>query len=967
MLRYFFCAILVAIPLFSANSQKKTPAVPTQEEWVEKLYNSLTPEERIAQLFMIAAYSNGNEQHVADIEKLIREKKIGGLIFMQGGPGRQAHLTNRYQQASRVPLMIGMDLEWGLSMRLDSTMGFPRQMALGAVQDDSLITAMGEEIARQMKLIGVHINFAPVADVNNNPNNPVIGTRSFGENKFIVASRTLAYMKGMQSRGVMAVAKHFPGHGDTDKDSHETLPVISHKKERIDDIESYPFRKLIQADIGGIMTAHLQVNDLDRNYPSSLSEKITTGYLRDELGFDSLVFTDALNMKAIADRYADGEAELLAFRAGSDVLLFSQNIDRGIERILEAVEKDDKLALQLERTVKRILRTKYQFGLHKSPRINPDNLDLRLNTPHAFALATELEEKSITVLRNRDDFLPVRQLDNQTFASVNFGDAGNFTSYLNRYTSFTSIDGSLPTDDLLNKLSTYNVVIAGIFPGQSEEALNEINKILNTIGKKSRVITCYFGNPYELEPLADLPGLLVAYSNSDNARLGVAQGIFGAIPLDAKLPVSVSVKLPAGTGLNTSSLNRLGYGIADAQGISSRTLEKIDELAREAVSIGATPGCQVLVAKGGKVVYSKNFGYYTYDSIKPVDENTIYDLASVTKVLASTQALMFLEERGLIDLDKKISVYLPELKGTNKENMILRDILTHQAGLWAYLPFYAQTMKDKEFLPDYYAPSATPVYSMKIADGLYAKPLVKDSVWHWVVESRLRPRKDHEPFDYKYSDMGYYMMQRMIERILNQSIADFMQQNFYDPMGMSSTGYKPLDRFPRDRIAPTEQDNFFRKSLITGMVHDQGAALFGGVAGHAGLFGTANDLAKNLQMLLNGGNYGGVRYLQRETVMNFTDQQYANNRRGLGWDKPLPGEWYGPTTEYASKQTFGHTGFTGTAIWVDPEFDLIYVFLANRIYPDAGNSKLLSKNIRTRIQEVIYQAIWDFRSTQEAY
>ncbi len=967
MLRYFFSAILVTTALFSAYSQKKESPIPAEAVWVDSLYNSLSPEERIAQLFMVAAYSNGNEQHVADIEKFIREKKVGGLIFMQGGPGRQARLTNRFQKISKVPLMIGMDLEWGLSMRLDSTMGFPRQMALGAVQDDSLIAAMGSEIARQMKLIGVHINFAPVADVNNNPDNPVIGTRSFGENKFVVASSTLAYTKGLQERGVMAVAKHFPGHGDTDKDSHETLPVIAHKKERIDDVESYPFRKLIQGNVGGIMTAHLQVNDLDRNYPASLSEKIITGYLREELGFDGLVFTDALNMKAIADNYSDGEAELLAFSAGSDVLLFSQNVDRGIERIMEVVQNDQKLAQQLERSVKRILKAKYHFGLHRKPVLNPDNLDLRLNTPMAYALAKGLEEKSITLLTNRENILPIRQLDNRSFAVVNFGESGNFTSYLNRYSSFTSVDGSLPTDQLLNRLSQFSVVVVGIFPGHSEAALAEINKLLDGINKKSKVITCYFGNPYDLSPLNNASNLILAYSNTENSRLGIAQAIFGAIPVNGKLSVSISGKLPAGTGLTSPFINRLGYGIADAQGISSRTLARIDELAKEAVAIGATPGCQILVAKGGKVVYSKNFGYYTYDSIKPVDENTIYDLASVTKVLASTQALMFMEERGLIDLDKKISVYLPELKGTNKENMILRDILTHQAGLWAYLPFYAQTMKDKEFLPDYYAPKATPVYTMKIADGLYAKPLLMDSVWHWVVESRLRPKKDYEPFDYKYSDMGYYMMQRMIERILNQSIADFMQQNFYDPMGMSSTGYKPLDRFPVDRIAPTEQDNFFRKTLVTGMVHDQGAALFGGVAGHAGLFGTANDLAKNLQMLLNGGQYGDIRYYQRETVMKFTEQQYANNRRGLGWDKPLPGEWFGPTTEYASKQTFGHTGFTGTAIWVDPEFDLIYVFLANRIYPDAGNSKLLSKNIRTRIQEVIYQAIWDFRSTQEAY
>ncbi len=963
MNRSFFYGILILSVLFPAITQGQSAS--DASRWADSVYNSLSEDQRVGQLFMVAAYSNGNEEHITEIRRLISQEHIGGLIFMQGGPGRQVKLTNDFQSNAWIPLMIGMDLEWGLAMRLDSTHQFPKQMELGAIRNNDLIRQMGAEIGRQMKILGVHINFAPVVDVNNNPDNPVIGIRSFGENKFLVADKSLAYMNGLQEQGVMAVAKHFPGHGDTDKDSHETLPVITHKKERIDDIESYPFRKLIQGDVGGIMTAHLQVNDFDRNLPASLSEKITTEYLKVELGFNGLVFTDALNMKAIADRYAPGEAELLALQAGADVLLFSTDVAAARTKIIEALENDGRLQARVEESVKKILKAKYEFGLQQRPKLNADNLDLRLNSPKAEALNLQLREQSVTLLKNNNNALPVRQLDNRSFAMVHFGDKGKFPEYLNRYTTVINIDSTLPTDQLVKKLSGFNVVIAGIFPNQSEEALKEISNVLSEVQKSSSVITCYFGNPYRMAPLDRLDNVMTVYSSNEETQLVMAEAVFGAIPVDGQLPVSVSSRLKQGDGQKMESLKRLGYSVPEAQGMDSHTLAAIDELAREAVEIGATPGCQVLVAREGKIVYKKNFGYQTYDSIRPVDDYTIYDLASVTKVLASTQAMMFLEERGLIDMDKKLSVYLPELKGTNKENMILRDILTHQAGLWVYLPFYAQTLDGREFMPEYYHPKSTPVYSMKVADGLYAKPLVKDSLYQWVINSRIRKKKPHEPYEYKYSDMGFYLMQHMIEKLINQSISDFMQYNFYEPMGMTSTGYRPLDRFPRERIAPTEQDNFFRKTLVDGMVHDQGAALMGGVAGHAGLFGTANDLAKNLQMLLQGGQYGGNRYFQRETVVKFTEQQYANNRRGMGWDKPLPGEWYGPTSEFASKQTFGHTGFTGTAVWADPEFDLIYVFLANRIYPDAGNSKLLKENIRTRIQNVIYKSIFDYASTQD--
>ncbi len=959
---YFFL-ILLCNP-FNSFSQERVPDI-TQKQWVDSVYEALSPEQRIGQLFMIAAYSNKTPAYEEELITFVKNYQPGGILFMQGGPVRQAKLTNTLQDNAPVPLMIGMDLEWGLPMRLDSTITFPRQMILGALNNDSLIYAMGAEIARQMKILGIHANFAPVADVNNRPDNPVIGTRSFGENKLIVARKAIAYARGLQDHGVLSVAKHFPGHGDTNVDSHQALPVLPYSKERLDTLETVPFRRLVARNIGGIMTGHLMVPAMEPNgLPASLSPVITDDYLRKEMNFDGLVFTDALNMKAVTDNFKDGDAELKAFMAGADVLLFSENMPAAARLISEAVEKKKSLQKQLETSVKRILQQKYQLGLRSTPRINTDNLLLRLNAAQGDLLALEMYKQAITVVSDNSEILPVRVLDNRHIASVIFGEGEPFENHLQRYSRITQFDNNSSYEELAKQLPDFDLVIVGIMDRKSipdEKTL----RLLRELDKKTNVVISSFISPYELAPLEDFNTLLCAYTADERAQLASAEVIFGGVTASGKLPVAVSETYPAGTGIRKPAIGRLSFHLPEAAGMDSRSLQKIDALVGEAIGDQATPGCQVLIAKQGKVVYSKSFGYYTYDSIKPVSDRTIYDLASLTKVLSTTQAVMFLEERGLIDLDKKLSSYLPELKGSNKEDMIIRDIMTHQAGLWTYVPFWAQTVDKKyNYLPEYYSRTQNPEFSIKVRDNLFTSPAVRDSIWQWVIDSRLRKQEPGGFYDYKYSDLGFYMLQRMVEKLTNQPLDEFMQQNFYDPLGMASTGYKPLERFSAIRIAPTEQDEIFRRALIAGMVHDQGAALYGGVAGHAGLFSTSIDIAKLAQMLLQDGEYGGNQYFHKKTIERFTQQQYDSNRRGLGWDKPLHGEWYGPTAEQASKDTFGHTGFTGTAVWVDPEFDLIYVFLSNRIHPDASNTKLLKDNTRTRIQEVIYDSIWKYRSTQ---
>lgn len=949
MIKKVFSAFLL---YFLIVTQGFTQTVDQKTVWVDSVYRTLNLEEKIGQLFMVAAYSGGNEQHYQVIDQLVKKHNIGGLIFMQGHPHSQATLINRYQSHSEIPLLIGMDAEWGLGMRLDSTISYPKQMTLGAIENDSLIYKMGTEIAQQLKMVGAHINFAPVVDVNNNPNNPVIGIRSFGENKHRVSQKAIMYMNGLQDNGVIAVAKHFPGHGDTDKDSHRTLPAINHKKDRLEQLELYPFQQLIDNGVKGVMSGHLQVDALDASAPSSLSNKTITKLLKNDMRFDGLVFSDALNMKAVSNDYEN--VELQAFQAGNDILLFSQDVPGAVKTLKKGIKRSRELKAQLEVSVKKILQAKYEAGLNRYKPLQKDNLTLKLNNPKYVATKQALYKEAVTVVKSKS--LPIAILDNKYFASLSFGETSVFNKYLEKYT-FIHHQDRLD----LKSLSNYDQVIVGATRKLSSNELD----ILKELDQRTKVSISYFGSPYDIAQFDSFSDVICTYQNDSLAQITAAEAIFGAISVSGKLPVSASEVMKEGTGVVRNPLQRLSYATPEAVNMDGKHLNFIDEIAHEAIREQATPGCQILVARHGKVIFDKSYGHYTYDSIKPVTGETIYDIASITKVFASMQAFMFLEERGLVDLDKKISIYLPELKGTNKEFMTFRDILTHQAGLWPYLPFWKQTLQDSSYRSDFYLEELNQEYPVQVSNGLFATKTLQDSVWQWVKNSKVRKKNDREPYDYKYSDMGYYIIQRLAERLLNQPMEDFLQQNFYDPMGLATMSYLPLCKYPLSRIAPTEKDNYFRKTLVYGMVHDQGAALLGGVAGHAGLFSNANDLAKMMHMHLNGGIYGDQEYFKQETLEKFTGQQYASNRRGLGWDKPLRGEWYGPTSEYASPMTFGHTGFTGTAVWADPEFDLIFVFLSNRIHPDASNAKLIKNNIRTRIQDVIYESIWNYQQHAE--
>ena len=971
---FLLLLLLLGVGIMSASAPSDEPIVSVQEQqWIDSVFTSLTPDQRLGQLFMVTAYSNKDAAHVRQIERLVTQYNIGGLMFLQGGPKRQVNLTNYYQSKAKVPLFIAMDAEWGLNMRLDSSMHFAKQMTLGAMSEDKYVYLMGREIALKLKRMGVHVSFSPVLDVNSNPRNPVIGNRSFGESKEKVSSRGIAYIKGLQDHGIMAVAKHFPGHGDTDKDSHKTLPVVRSSLDRLQSVDLYPFKKSFDAGVMGVMVAHLHlpVFDTTANTAATLSHNLVTGLLKEKMNYKGLIFTDALNMRSVTRYYKPGEVDALALIAGNDILLYSEDVPTAIAKIKEALTEGKISQAEVDYRVKKMLHAKFWAGLNAYKPVELANLTEDLNRPVSSLIQQQLYEHSVTIVSNKANFLPFRTLDTLNFAAVSFGtrEENTLVKTLQKYAPVTvySAPHRASANDsafsrLYRNLQSHNVVVVSVhginntpinYYGIPETTRNFIRKLQEN--PKQKVVVVAMGNAYSLKYFENSNWLICGYEDNEIAQRVVPQILFGALPAQGTLPVSPTPGLQAGRGFTTLSLNRLRFSLPESVGLDSKVLNQIDNIAREAIAYAATPGCQVLVAKDGAVVFEKSYGHYTYDKKTPVTNNTIYDIASVTKVSATLQAIMYLKDRGKLNLDAKVAQYLPELKGTNKQNLIIRQVLAHQAGLQPGLPFHQRTI-DPKVKDRYYAPTQSLEFPHEVVPGMYAAKDIESIMWKWIIDSPLLTKpKAATNYEFKYSDLSFYILRRVAEKLLNQNISDFMDQNFYMPLGLNTMTYLPLIRFPKESIAPTENDTYFRKSLIWGTVHDQGAAMMGGIAGHAGLFSNALNLATLMQMNLQNGNYGGHQYFNSNVVAEFAKRPYKNNRRGLGWDMANP-DGAGATSSMASLSTFGHTGFTGTCAWVDPENNLVYVFLSNRVNPDAVNNKLISYNIRTRIHDVIYKS-----------
>lgn len=962
--------LLVFLPFFS-NAQYKSKL--GKQQWVDSVFNSLSNDEKIAQLMVIRAHSNLGADHVAKVVSDIKKYNVGALCFFQGGPVRQANLTNYYQSIAKTPLMVTIDGEWGLGMRLDSVTQFPYQLTLGALDDAELVYKMGVAVGQQCKRIGVHVNYAPVVDVNNNPNNPVIGYRSFGEDKSRVSALGVAYMGGMQDAGIMACAKHFPGHGDVNVDSHYDLPVINKSKQQLEEMELAPFHSVFKAGIKSVMIAHLYIPSIDNtaNRATSLSRNNVTDLLKNEMGYDGLVFTDALEMKGVAKFFPGGTISVEALVAGNDMLCLPESVKESIAAIKKAIRAKKLSWADINEKVKKVLAAKYDAGLFRQSIIDTDNLAEDLNRK-TDEICREVAGKSLTVLSlagnkaSRTDYAQIPlSAQQKKIAYVGIGESGPNTlsrrlqEDLNADVFFFSYkDDQAKADEIIKQVpkdGKYDAIIIGVHNyslrpannfGISQAAI-QLYKELNFI----KTITLTFGNVLATRNFCSAWTLAACYQDDAITQHAAADLLEGKSFSMGKLPVSFC-SYKTGDGFVHGGIKPIKAAVD-----TKDKFYEVDSIVEDGLAQQAFPGCVILAAHKGKIIYHKAFGYYDFEAKEKVTTQSIYDLASVTKISATTVSVMKLYEEGKLDIDKTIGDYLPVAKGSNKSGILLRDLLLHQAGLVPYIVFYKETLDAKTGKPysSIYSSKLAKGFDVRVAENMYIRNGWGDIMFDEILKSPLGPRNK-----YVYSDNDFIFLGKIVEQITGMTLDEYARKNFYDKLGMKTTGFLPRKRFPVNRIVPTEADDYFRRQTVRGDVHDEGAAMFGGVAGHAGLFSNAYDLSLLYQMLLNGGELNGVRYLKPETIKLFTDYNSDISRRGLGFDKPEKdnAEREEPyPSSLASPETFGHTGFTGTCVWVDPKNDLLYIFLSNRVNPTRNNYKLGRMNIRSKIQDAIYRAV----------
>ena len=959
-----FC--LTALDLYSQGIDR------ADSIWADSVFRRLGPEGKIAQLFMIRAFSYKDSTYKDSLISIVSHNQPGGVCFFKGMPYAQATLTNKLQQVSKVPLLVAIDAEWGLGMRLDSTVAFPRPLTLGAISNDTLIYRIASRIASDCRRLGIQINFAPVADINCNPDNPVINFRSFGENKFRVASKSLMYTRGLQDNGVMSVAKHFPGHGDTDADSHLTLPVIRHSRERIDSVELFPFKALIDSGVKGVMTAHLYLPcyDSSLNAAATLSKPIVTGLLKNKLGFGGYAITDALDMQGVARYFQPGEIELKALQAGNDILLLPQHIEIAIQVIKAAADSNIVPWAEIDKKCFRVLMLKSWLRAGKTP-VDTKNLYGDLNLGSSLVLQKEGFSSALTVVKNELGLIPLISLDKRHIAYLGIGGKqGNvFEASLNEYARVAPY--YLPQkfnkhekDSMISVLKSFEVVIIGLhgmtgYPADSFSLSKQALHMADTLSKLTRTALVVFGNPYSLRLLPKpvrSETILVTYQDFPVTQLLASEVLFGGISSQGHLPVTAD-QFQYGTGEETEK-TRFSFVMPEEIGLPANSLGIIDSMAMDGIRQGAYPGCQVLLAKNGKVFYNKSFGHPQYSDTIKVTNNDIYDIASVTKIAATTLAIMKLCDEGKMDPADSLGKFLPQLAGSNKSALTLREIMTHSAGLQAWIPFYKSVSTPYGRDLTVFSHDSSGSFPVKVAEDLFITASYRDTIYKRIISSPLG-----EKGRYLYSDMGFYLLRLIVERISGKPFDAYLDETIYRPLGLQHTTFNPYKKFPLSSIMPTENDTEFRRQLVRGYVHDPGAAMLGGISGHAGIFTNALELGVIMQMLIGQGSYGGKLFFMPSTVRKFTSCQYpgSGNRRGLGFDRPL--QIYkpdSPACKGASPESFGHSGFTGTYAWADPSNGLVYIFLSNRVCPSAANQKLRDMNIRTNIHQAAYDLFEKF-------
>jgi beta-N-acetylhexosaminidase len=956
--------ISLYILLCLASSIAFAQAKNASTKWVDSVFATLNKDQRIAQLMVVRLSSIDSKTRTVSfyddkVLGLIKKYNIGGVCLFQGSPVKQAEIINKLQAKAKTPLLMCIDAEWGVGMRIiDSVLPLPRQMMLGAMKNEGIVYKYGKLVAEQCRRIGVQVNYAPVVDVNNNPNNPIINDRSFGENKYKVAAYGIQYMKGMQDNGVMACAKHFPGHGDVSVDSHLDLPVINKSIADLDSLEFYPFKKIFDAGIGSVMLAHLYIPAIDAtaNRATSLSPANVNELMRKKMNYQGLTFTDALEMQGVKKFFPNGEASVQSIIAGNDMLCLPEDVATAIKKIKDAIAKNQITWADIDMHCKKVLAAKYQYGLNKIVPIDTKNLATDLNSGIA-SMRRMVAENAITLIaKENTDFFPLRDTKPGDVAYIGFGITADneFAKKMRNNYNATVFYGT--ESELLKKVSSYKKIVIGIHNVGRSPASNfgftaSTLALLSKLQANKNSISFLFGNAYALKNMCNTANMVLCYEDDEVTQGTAIELLEGKLFFKGELPVTVCENLKFGAGIQTTASIPLFEKI-NSNIYNQSYFDKIDAIIQEGIAKKAMPGAVALAIKDGKIIFEKAYGSFEYDNKEPVTLNAVYDMASVTKICATTISVMKLYEEGKIDLKKKISAYLPETLNTNKKDILVQDVLLHQAGLVPYIPFYKETMDSGgKPLASIYSSFVTDSNTVYVAPEMYMKKNWLDTIYKRILNSPVT-----EKGKYVYSDNDFIFLGKIIEAVSGLTMDEYALKNFYSPMKLASIGYDPLQRNFASNIAPTENEKYFRNQVIRTTVHDPGAAMMGGVAGHAGLFSNAYDIAAVMQMVLNEGSFNGTQYLKKETIKLFTSYNATASRRGLGFDKPEKDnatrkEPY-PCKE-VSADTFGHTGFTGTCTWADPANKLVFVFLSNRVNPEV-NSLFSKMDIRGKVLETLY-------------
>jgi beta-glucosidase-like glycosyl hydrolase/CubicO group peptidase (beta-lactamase class C family) len=910
-------------------------------------------EEKVGQLVFAASdgvFMHENAPELEELEALVREGIIGGLVFFRGEPFATASIANYLQDKARWPLLMASDYEWGAAFRVDGATRFPSAMAIGAGgrEDDARFQA--EVTAQEARAMGIHLALAPVVDLNVNPANSVINYRSYGEDPVSVGKLGAAFIQKAREKGLLATAKHFPGHGATAADSHVTLPILRLKKDELMARELAPFRAAIDAGVAAVMTAHIAVPSLDGrdHWPATFSKEIVEGVLREQMGFEGLIVTDALDMEGARERWWDGEVAVNAIKAGCDLLFVPPEPRVAWRSVVQAVRRGEIPLERIDRSVMRVLEAKARLNLHRERIVDMRDIPRRVGDVRFIGRVQEIADRAITLLAHRSDVVPFRGEEPPVILLVSYVHAGDRAADPSVLEDELAARAERVTHLRLSSESSgagledwkgdHDVVLFASFLrtrsflGRGDLPDDLVASIRKRVAAGKPVVFVSFGNPYILTELPHASALMAAYDFAPVSQKAAVRALFGEIPIGGKLPVTLSERFPIGHGEDAErrKLELEEIESPEDAGFSGEGLQEVERILNEAVRAKAFPGGVVVVGRGGKVVLEHAFGRLSYKRGSPrVRDDTLYDVASLTKVVVTTTLAMIFVERGKLALERPVQDYIPEFQGEYKHLATVADLLAHTSGTLWWKDFYRQVsgMTKREA-------------KAKILADIYTLPL------------DYAPRAKSV-----YSDLGILLLGEILERLSGHTLDELAKNEIFEPLGMDDSTFNP-DTSRLDLIAPTEDDPW-RGRVVRGEVHDENAFVLGGVAPHAGLFSTGADLARFAQMMLNGGVYGPHRIVRRSTIERFTTRAglVPNSSRALGWDTPSKVSSAG---RYFSSSSYGHTGFTGTSIWIDPQHDLLVILLTNRVHPTRENRQI--REIRPAVHDAVREAIDDRRA-----